>query len=47
MSVASPTKIPMMSPPMRRVASRCGNIEKMDDPMLVAVPMTPFSVVVM
>jgi hypothetical protein len=46
MSVASPTNIPMMSPPIRRVASKWGSIENAEEPMDVAVPMTPFSVVV-
>ncbi len=44
-SVASPTKIPIISPPIRRVASKCGNIENAEEPIDVAVPMTPFSVV--
>ena len=44
--VAMPTATPMMSPVTRRVVSKWGNIDMADEPMLVAVPISPFSVVV-
>jgi hypothetical protein len=41
-----PTARPTHRPATLRVVSKWGSIENTEEPMLVAVPMTPFSVVV-